>query len=73
MIDNIASKARKMVTIVDPHIKRDDNYHIHKQAKQQDLYVKNRDNQEYDGWCWPGMEHMVLGADVLILVLCFFL
>ena len=33
MVNHIASKGRKMVTIVDPHIKRDSNYHIHKEAQ----------------------------------------
>ncbi len=30
MQDKLAAKGRKMVTIIDPHIKRDSNYHIHK-------------------------------------------
>ena len=55
MIDGVATRARKMVTIVDPHIKRDDNYHIHKQSRAGDHYVKNKDGGDYDGWCWPGM------------------
>ena len=33
MIDRIAEKGRKMVTIVDPHIKRDSNYHVHKEVR----------------------------------------
>jgi len=32
MIDRIAEKGRKMVTIVDPHIKRDSNFHVHKEV-----------------------------------------
>jgi mannosyl-oligosaccharide alpha-1,3-glucosidase len=32
MISNLASTGRKMVTIVDPHIKRDDGYPLHKEA-----------------------------------------
>ena len=30
MQNKLAAKGRKMVTIIDPHIKRDGNYHIHK-------------------------------------------
>ncbi|XP_071162739.1 neutral alpha-glucosidase AB-like isoform X2 [Mytilus edulis] len=54
MINNVASKGRKMVTIVDPHLKKDDNYKVYADAKSKDLLVKNKDGNEYDGWCWPG-------------------
>ena len=54
MLDNIASKGRKMVTIIDPHIKRDDNYYIHKEASASGLYVTKKDGDQYEGWCWPG-------------------
>jgi hypothetical protein len=32
MISDVASIGRKMVTIVDPHVKRDDHYALHKEA-----------------------------------------
>lgn len=45
-----------MVTIVDPHIKRDGNYYIHKEAESRGLYVKKSDgNSDYEGHCWPGL------------------
>ncbi|KAF2069359.1 hypothetical protein CYY_009321 [Polysphondylium violaceum] len=50
----IGAKQRKMVTIVDPHIKRDNNYYIHSEATSKGYYVKNKDNNDYEGWCWPG-------------------
>ena len=44
-----------MVTIIDPHIKRDSNYRIHQEADSQGLYVKKADKSSvYEGWCWPG-------------------
>ena len=43
-----------MVTIIDPHIKVDDNYHIFKDAKDLDLYVKTSTGADFEGWCWPG-------------------
>ena len=44
-----------MVTIIDPHIKRDNNYYIHKEATSRGLYIKDRTGKkDYDGWCWPG-------------------
>ncbi|XP_057316342.1 neutral alpha-glucosidase AB-like isoform X2 [Hydractinia symbiolongicarpus] len=54
MIENVASKGRKMVTIIDPHIKRESGYHIHTEATDKQLYVKKKDGSDYEGWCWPG-------------------
>jgi len=55
MQEKLASQGRRMVTIVDPHIKRDDGYHVHKEATAKGLYIKDKDgNKHYDGWCWPG-------------------
>jgi alpha 1,3-glucosidase len=54
MQNKLAAKGRKMVTIVDPHIKRDTGYGVYKEASDKGLCVKNRGGTEYDGWCWPG-------------------
>jgi hypothetical protein len=55
MQEKLSSQGRKMVTIVDPHIKRDDNYYIHKKATEKGLYIKDKTGKkDYDGWCWPG-------------------
>lgn len=40
---------RKLVTIIDPHIKKDDNYYVFKQAKELGYYTKNKDGNDYDG------------------------
>ena len=48
------AQGRKMVTIIDPHIKRDDNYYIHKEATEKGLYIKDKDGNDFDGFCWPG-------------------
>ncbi|EFH50420.1 predicted protein, partial [Arabidopsis lyrata subsp. lyrata] len=47
-------KGRKMVTIVDPHIKRDDSYFLHKEATRMGYYAKDSSGKDFDGWCWPG-------------------
>jgi mannosyl-oligosaccharide alpha-1,3-glucosidase len=55
MQQNLAAQGRRMVTIIDPHIKRDDKYYIHKEATSKGLYIKDKDGvNDYDGWCWPG-------------------
>ena len=55
MIHNIAEKGRKMVVIIDPHVKKDNNYPIFKEAESKQYYVKKNDKTtDFDGWCWPG-------------------
>lgn len=54
MQNKLAAKGRRMVTIVDPHIKREESYHIHKEASEKGHYVKDATGKDYDGWCWPG-------------------
>ena len=54
MTNNLTSKGRKLVTIVDPHIKRDSSYFFHQHCENNDLYVKDKDGKIYEGWCWPG-------------------
>ncbi|GLU12618.1 hypothetical protein SLE2022_292820 [Rubroshorea leprosula] len=50
----LAAKGRHMVTIVDPHIKRDESFSLHKEATQKGYYVKDASGKDFDGWCWPG-------------------
>jgi len=55
MQEKLHSQGRRMVTIVDPHIKRDTQYYIHKEATNLGLYVKDASGRkDFDGWCWPG-------------------
>uniref|UniRef100_A0A8C1D654 Neutral alpha-glucosidase AB n=1 Tax=Cyprinus carpio carpio TaxID=630221 RepID=A0A8C1D654_CYPCA len=54
MLQGLMDKKRKMVAIVDPHIKVDSGYKIHNEITSKDFYVKNKDGGNYEGWCWPG-------------------
>jgi len=55
MQEKLLAQGRRMVTIIDPHIKRDDGYYIHKEATSKGLYIKEKDGKkDFDGWCWPG-------------------
>lgn len=54
MQTKLAAKGRHMVTIVDPHIKRDDSYFVHKEASEKGYYVRDATGKDFDGWCWPG-------------------
>jgi alpha 1,3-glucosidase len=55
MQETLWAQGRRMVTIIDPHVKRDDNYYIHKDATSKGVYIKDKGGKvDYDGWCWPG-------------------
>ncbi|WVQ78487.1 hypothetical protein IAT38_000573 [Cryptococcus sp. DSM 104549] len=54
MLDKVAAKGRKMVAIIDPHIKKTDSFRIYSDAKDLDVLVKKADGANYDGWCWTG-------------------
>ena len=56
MLARLAEHGRKMVTIVDPHIKRDNNYPVHSEATKLGYYVKAAPpaSGDFEGWCWPG-------------------
>lgn len=45
------------MAIVDPHIKIDSSYRVHNEIQSRDLYVKNKDGGDFEGWCWPGKRH----------------
>ena len=50
---------RKLVVIIDPHIKNTGSYPIVDELKSKDLAVHNKDNNIYEGWCWPGSSHWI--------------
>ncbi|KAM0791314.1 hypothetical protein ACM66B_005786 [Microbotryomycetes sp. NB124-2] len=54
MQDDLAARGRKLVAIVDPHIKRNPNLYIYKEAQDLDILVKTNDHKEFEGWCWTG-------------------
>ena len=55
MIANVSAFGRKMVTIIDPHIRRDDGYVIYSEARANGYLVLKHDGSIYEGWCWPGV------------------
>ncbi|KAG1957789.1 neutral alpha-glucosidase AB [Pimephales promelas] len=54
MLQGLMDKKRKLVAIVDPHIRVDSGYKIHNEIRSRSFYVKNKDGGDYEGWCWPG-------------------
>ena len=66
MQDDIASRGRKMVTIVDPHIKRDDNWPLFSEARDNNLFVEDNKGKDFDGWCWPGSSSYLDYASAIV-------
>lgn len=54
MQNKIGALGRHMVTIVDPHMKRDESYPLYTESTQKGYLIKNAGGGDFDGWCWPG-------------------
>ncbi|KAL2754869.1 glycoside hydrolase family 31 protein [Sodiomyces alcalophilus JCM 7366] len=50
---------RQLVLLIDPHIKNKEGYSVLSELTSKDLAVRNKDDKNYDGWCWPGSSHWV--------------
>jgi alpha-glucosidase (family GH31 glycosyl hydrolase) len=60
LLDKLNNENRYFVTIIDPHIKKDDNYFICNKLKEKDIFVKkNIELENYEGACWPGLSYYV--------------
>ncbi|XP_046915674.2 glucosidase 2 subunit alpha isoform X2 [Dermatophagoides farinae] len=55
MIQNLTAKGRRLITIIDPHLKRESGYPIYDEASSQGLLTKDaKEDKDFEGWCWPG-------------------
>lgn len=54
MVGRLASHGHKLVTIVDPHVKKETGYPIYDQLLQRNFFIRNRAGNVFEGWCWPG-------------------
>jgi alpha 1,3-glucosidase len=52
MLHKIESSGRKLVTIIDPHIKKDEEYFVYRDTINKKIYV-SLDEAPYEGICWP--------------------
>lgn len=59
MLKGLDASRRQLVAIVDPHIKRVEDFYIYKEAKDLGILLKNKDGSEYEGWCWTGSSSWV--------------
>ncbi|PWZ00009.1 putative alpha-glucosidase II precursor [Testicularia cyperi] len=55
MVQALDQRGRKLVIIIDPHLKRTRDYYLYAEAHDKKLLVKDSDAKgEYEGWCWSG-------------------
>lgn len=55
MLEGLDAEGRKLVIIIDPHLARNDDYFLYKEARTKDVFVKMPDDKsDYEGWCWSG-------------------
>ncbi|XP_077320961.1 neutral alpha-glucosidase C isoform X2 [Lithobates pipiens] len=59
MQKKLREKRRKLVVISDPHIKVDPNYTLYAEAKERGYFVKDREIQNFEGSCWPGVSSYI--------------
>lgn len=50
----LASLGRKLVSIIDPHIRVNPNYFVYREAAERGYFLKHADGSQFFGDCWPG-------------------
>lgn len=54
MQQNISATYKKLVAIIDPHIKAETGFFVYDGGIEADVFVKNQDGSVFEGDCWPG-------------------
>lgn len=54
MMDELDETKRKLVAIIDPHIKVTKNYDVVENIEKNNLAMEGADGKPYHGHCWPG-------------------
>lgn len=54
MQEFLRSTGRKLVLIIDPHYKVQDDYFVYQEAESRGYFVKKSDGTSFVGECWPG-------------------
>ncbi|KAF4682488.1 hypothetical protein FOZ60_010464 [Perkinsus olseni] len=54
MLESVVKTKRKMVAIVDPHIKVDDDYSVYERFEAEKAFVQSKEGSPFVGSCWPG-------------------
>ncbi|SCO82293.1 related to glucosidase II, alpha subunit [Fusarium oxysporum] len=59
MGEHLDAHGRQLVVLLDPHIKKTDNYAASEELVAQDLGVHDKEQKLYEGWCWPGASNWI--------------
>ena len=54
LISDLREQGFRVVTIVDPGVKVDENYHVYAEGRERDLFCKTQAGDEYHNAVWPG-------------------
>ena len=49
LVSNLTSKGRRLITIIDPHIKKDPGYHIYQEGSKNGYWTKDNKNNDFEG------------------------
>ena len=49
MQDKLAATGRKLVVIIDPHIKRKSDYYVFTEGEKGSFFTKNKEGKDYEG------------------------
>ncbi len=55
LISELREQGFRVVTIVDPGVKVDENYPVYAEGRKRDLYCKTQRDEEFHNVVWPGM------------------
>lgn len=59
MMANLSNTGRHLTFIIDPHIKKDLDYKFYSDNRDRGFYVKDKDGNDFEGDCWPGLSSYV--------------
>ncbi len=54
MISELKKMGFKIVTIIDPGVKKDDGYEVYLSGKKIDAFAKKPNGEDFEGYVWPG-------------------
>ena len=54
LLDFVAQNKRKLMALVDPHLKADESYSTYKEAEEKGIVIKKPDGSDFRGNCWAG-------------------